>query len=134
MATEHGRATHATAAHLRNGWRLARVGLWVGLFGIAAEAVGMLFGTPPDWRMKLTMLPLWTGAAFVGGTLYSLFLPDSARRDPGPAARARVRTGALAGAVTGALGAVALMVAAPAAVPLPIMAFVELLLVACTAG
>jgi len=102
MATERG-----TAGHLRNGWRMAKVGFWWGLFGIVTEATGVLLrGGAGEWRERLISVPLWMLAFGVGGVLYTLFLPASVRSRPGPAAGARARTGALAGAVTGGLPAV----------------------------
>jgi len=96
MATER-----ATAGHLHNGWRMAKVGFWWGLFGIATEAVSVLvFGYDAEGWKKVIAVPLWMAAFGIGGALYSLFLPASARRHSGPAAWVRARTGALAGAVT----------------------------------
>jgi hypothetical protein len=95
MATEQG-----TAGQLRNGWRMAKVGFWWGVFAIAIEAVGLLFGDTPDWRGRAIALPVLIVFFAVGGVLYSLLLPSPVRRRPGPATWARTRTGALAGAVT----------------------------------
>jgi hypothetical protein len=96
MATDDG-----TAGHLRNGWRMAKVGFWLGVFGLVSQAVGaVLFGGAAEWRDKLIAVPVWIVAFVVGGVLYSLFLPASVRARPDPAAGARARTGALAGAVT----------------------------------
>jgi uncharacterized membrane protein len=94
MAIEHG-----MAAHLRAGWRMAKVALWIGLFGLAAELVGMLFGDAARWGDKLVAVPLWMTVFFVGGAVYGFLLPASARERPGRAIQVRMRTGALAGAI-----------------------------------
>jgi hypothetical protein len=74
------------------------VGFWIGLFGLAAELVGVLFGDAARWGEKLISVPLWV-AAFVGGAVYSFLLPASVRGRPGRAIGARMGTGALAGAI-----------------------------------
>ncbi len=77
------------------------VGFWWGMFRIASEAVGvLLLGDAGEWREKLVSVPLGVAAFFVGGVLYTLFLPASVRSGSAPAGWARTRTGALAGFVT----------------------------------
>jgi hypothetical protein len=128
MTTERG-----TAGPLHAGWRMAKVGLWIGLFVLAGEGVGaLLFGDAADWWGKLIAVPVWIVAFAVGGVLYSLFLPASVRARPGPATGARMRTGALAGAMTGGLAATPVMLVTPASGQLALGALVVLILLAIT--
>jgi hypothetical protein len=99
---------HGMGSHLRNGWRMAKVGFWGGVYDIVDEFPGLAAGHAPNWWRTVIAFPLWIVAGAVGGVLYSLLLPDSVRAQPGPATWARTRTGALAGAATGALAGVAL--------------------------
>jgi hypothetical protein len=77
---------------------MAIVGLGMALFDLAGDLLGHWLDG--DTRESLVLVPVWVICGIVGGTLYSAFLPDRVRGQPGFFTRVRTAAGAAAGVVT----------------------------------
>lgn len=99
--------------HLRTAGRMARVGLYVGVFMLLSEAVDIwIRGEDPDWQNTLINAAIMLVLFALGGAVYSMILPLFTHGQLPPSGRAQLLAGASAGAAVGALLGVPLLFAA----------------------